>query len=375
MKSSEVKAMTRSFIACCVGVLLFAGCVEDPPTAVDGNATLVITALWEPAVAGAPGGVFIPLPNAKVILMSEYGMMVRQTGPDGVLRLEKLPSAHYSVSVRKAHPDDPSIQLVGSSLDLPVTSGETVADTIMTKAISSTGISINELYVGGPVNSMFFFFDQYIELYNASDSVRYLDGMLIMRVTGTSDLGIKPGEDGGNDGDIDGIGYPFRFPGTPGGTQYPIFPGQFIVLASDAVNHSTVVAAAQDLSRADWEFYNQYSPEDIDNPSVPNLYNMRSDRTADFLINLTSDVIVISSGVDSVWVDGIDISTIIDGVEYQSNPPPTSEKTLDARVDRGYILSPPRYGGKSMQRREPGSDSNDGTIDFEIINSPTPGRQ
>ena len=128
-----------------------------------------------------------------------------------------------------------------------------------------------------------------------------------------------------------------------------------------------------DLSNASWEFYNQYSSTDIDNPNVPNLINLRSDRTVDFLINLVSDIIVVASGVDTAWVDGIDISTIIDGVEYQSNP--TSMQTLDDRIDRGYALSPPKYSGQSMQRREPGEDTNDSSLDWEILPHPTPGYQ
>jgi hypothetical protein len=90
---------------------------------------------------------------------------------------------------------------------------------------------------------------------------------------------------------------------------------------------------------------------------------------------LTSDIVVIATGEDIKWEDGIDINTIIDGVEYQSSPHPINKKTLDPRVDRGYVLSPPRYSGKSMQRKSPGFDTNDSSIDFEIIDKPTPGRQ
>ena len=58
-------------------------------------------------------------------------------------------------------------------------SGQVTADTVFSKTISSTGIAINEIYSVGPVNNMFFFYDQFLELYNASDSIRYLDGMLV----------------------------------------------------------------------------------------------------------------------------------------------------------------------------------------------------
>jgi hypothetical protein len=317
---------------------------------------------------------FEPLAGAKVVLTSEYGTMIRATDYAGVLRLDHLPSATYSVSVRRAHPLDPGIQLVGSVIGLTTRSGGTTADTVFSRAVSSSGIAINEIYSVGPLNDSFFFFDQFLELYNASDSTRYLDGMLVMRVSGNNE-GLGPGADEGADGDMDGITYIFQFPGLPGGTEHPLKPGQFMVLAVDAVDHKAQWSGSVDLSKADWEFYNQFSPDDIDNPNVPNLINIRSDRTVDFLYGLTGDVIAVADGRDTVWVDGIDISTVVDAVEYQTNPPPTSKKTLDARVDRGYALSPPRYSGQSIQRVEPGSDTNDSTIDFEIIPRATPGYQ
>lgn len=352
-------------------VVLMAGCVQEPPVAVDGNATLVVTALWN--VTGNDSlPSYEPLVNAKVLITSEYGSMVRMTDGSGRLVMEHMPAATYNIAVRRAHPMDAGIQLVGSTVGLVARSGSVTGDTVYTKTISSSGIAINEIYSVGPVNNMFFFYDQYLELYNASDSTRYLDGMIVMRISGNSE-GLGPGADEGADGDIDGVTYIFQFPGTPGGSQYPIHPGQFVVLAVDAVDHKALFPGSIDLSRADWEFYNQYSPEDIDNPGVPNLSNLRSDRTVDFLYGLTGDVMAIADGRDTVWVDGIDIATVIDAVEYQSSPPPASKKTLDARLDRGYALSPPRYSGQSIQRVEPGSDTNDSSIDFEIRPSATPG--
>ncbi|MGB9664902.1 MAG: DUF4876 domain-containing protein [Ignavibacteria bacterium] len=348
----------------------FFSCAENPPIYVDGQGTLELVVLWDSTYSGSTTAV--PVENAKVIVSSKYLTKIYQTDHNGKLSLNYLPTSVYGYTVRKSHPIDPNIILVGSKQNIEIVSGQVVFDTIYVKPISSTGISINEIYCAGPVNNFFFFFDQFIELYNASDSVRYLDGMMIMRFSSNTD-GKGPGADEDDDNDIDGATYVFKFPGKPGETNYPIFPKQFIVLASDAVDHRNVCATSYDLSNADWEFYNQYSPEDIDNPNVPNLINMRSDKTADFLIALTSDVIILSDGRDSAWQDGIDINTIVDGIEYQTNPPPQNKKTLDPRVDRSYVLSPPRYSGKSMQRREPGLDTNDSLSDFEILDRATPG--
>ncbi len=346
-------------------------CKESPPSAVEGNSKLQLKAIWDIANNDSLPD-YQPLKNAKVILSSEYGLQIKQTDENGMLNINGLPSSIYAISVRVSHPDDPNIQLVGNLKDIEIVSGKVCCDTVIAKPISSTGIAINEIYAGGPVNNFFYFYDQFIEMYNASDSVKYLDGMMIMRVSGNND-GKGSGADEGDDNDIDGVTYVFKFPGNPGEKNYPFNPKQFIVLASDAVNHKNTISTSIDLSKADWEFYNQYSSNDVDNPNVPNLINMRADKTVDFLINLSSDVIVLSSGVDTVWSDGIDISTIIDGIEYQSRV--NLSKTLDNRVDRGVVLSPPKYGGKSMQRREPGVDTNDGTLDWEIIPQPTPGYQ
>lgn len=361
----------KNFIIGLFFLSLFTGCEEQPPVNVDGTARLELHTFWDPNIADSVE-LYEPLQNARIILISEYGILIRETDANGVFIMDNLPYTKYNISVRMLHPEDPNIVIVGSLPDVDLSESGSIIDTIYAKQVSSFGIAINEIYSAGPVNSIFFFYDQFIELYNSSDSVKYLDGMMISRVSGNNE-GKGPGADEDDDGDIDGFIYIFKFPGIPGERNYPFEPKTFKVLAVDAINHKNVVGTSVDLSNADWEFFNQFSADDIDNPNVANLINIRSDRTVDFLINLVSDVIVLSDGKDTSWTDGIDINSVIDGVEYQSTL--TSLQTLDDRIDRGFALSPPRYSGKSMQRREPGTDSNDGTMDWEIISPPTPGFQ
>jgi len=348
-------------------------CREEMPVNVDGNSSINLVAFWDTSTVE---GVIknAPLSGAKVILNSEYGAFVRYLDNEGKISINNIPAATYDIAVRMPHPLDPNIIIVGNIKGVKVLPGSSVIDTIKGMAVSSSGIAINEIYACGPQNNVYFFYDQYIELYNSSDSIKYMDGMIIMRVSGNSGDGqLGPGADEGDDGDIDGVTYIFKFPGNPGEKNIPFYPKTFMVLASDGVNHKNSQPNAVDLSHANWEFYNQYSANDIDNPAIPNLINLRSDRTVDFLISLVSDVIILADGKDVVWEDGIDINTIIDGVEYQSSA--TTRKTLDARVDRSWVKSPPTYSGKSMQRREPGVDTNDGQLDWEILTVPTPGYQ
>lgn len=55
------------------------------------------------------------------------------------------------------------------------------------------------------------------------------------------------------------------------GTQYPVQPGDFIVVADNAINHNAITSTAFDLSKADFEFPST-NPTlgQVDNPSVPN---------------------------------------------------------------------------------------------------------
>ena len=81
----------------------------------------------------------------------------------------------------------------------------------------------------------------------------------------------------------------------------------------------------------------------------------------------------------SHWHDGslreyvhIPLWTIIDGVEYASNP--DVERYLTMRIDTGLAgIGMARYSGRSVQRRFPGLDSNNSSFDFVMTDRPTPG--
>ena len=120
-------------------------------------------------------------------------------------------------------------------------------------------------------------FGGYVELYNNSDTTIYLDGLTFGDAL-LADPFIQP-EDHVNSctlfpdmmGDTTGVWAEmlFRFPGT--GHDYPVVPGQAVVIATDAVDHTVVNPDATDLTNANFEFI---GPSDVDNPSVPNMINL-----------------------------------------------------------------------------------------------------
>jgi hypothetical protein len=110
----------------------------------------------------------------------------------------------------------------------------------------------------------------FLELYNNADTTVYLDGILIAR-------GFELAYDYPNfpcalyvstTNDPDGIWTRLiqEFPGT--GRDYPVAPGQTIVIATDAIDHRPLHWSGIDLRFADFEFIGQ---PDVDNPAVPNM--------------------------------------------------------------------------------------------------------
>lgn len=111
----------------------------------------------------------------------------------------------------------------------------------------------------------------WFEIVNNSDEVQYLDNVILASsLAGQSQpnawqaAGITDKYPMGNGAAV------LAFPGN--GTDYPLQPGESIIVASDACNHrdSTGNELAPDLSNADWEVYLDYNSQEVDNPA-PNL--------------------------------------------------------------------------------------------------------
>lgn len=113
--------------------------------------------------------------------------------------------------------------------------------------------------------------DKYFKIYNNTDKVLYADGLMIAQSEfmttdkqaytpnimaqsfAASNIAIVPGK----------------------GTTYPIAPGEFFIIAEDAINHKEYNSASIDMRTAAFEFYTE-DADDVDNPAVPNMENLFS---------------------------------------------------------------------------------------------------
>lgn len=249
----------------------------------------------------------------------------------------------------------------------------------MEMVVGTSPLVISEIYASGPPGAGLYYHDKYVEIYNQSDSVLYLDGLIIAVVYVYSPTWTHYRDDP-EYVHSKNIWY---FPGN--GTDYPIDPGQFILCAADAIDHRINAPNSVDLSNADFEFYKDDAP-DIDNPAIPNMIRYFQSSGNDWLIGgETGSLVLARLPIDSIkpFDDQflIPYKSIMDGVEYLADPTNLDRKILNESIDAGATGGIQFYTGKSMERllisdgdRKILKDENNSSVDFTIISPPSPGR-
>ncbi len=364
-------------------------CQVKTPVQEDGSLTLRMVAQDTSGVLSVvPQLGYAPVAYTDVVLQStkyyaDNGKLKEyytQTDSAGFFEFENLSAAEYLLTLFK---DTTFIDPAnGKVVDVTIGSNESIIldrpnflGATKTRLLPKSPLVINEIYYAGPINNAHYFYDQYVELYNSADTAVYLDGKIVCRARQARPVNI-------DEVDYVQVIYVYQFPGVPvTGRSYPLEPETFTVIAMDAVDHSAYIAGAADLSGVDWEFYNPYAG-DLDNPAG-NVSNVIPENSTDFMINVVHNAIILADGSKYIYGEisptgyqyiHIPIETILDGVEYSANP--EKQKELTYRVDAGFAgVGIGKYTGKSTQRRLPGYDTNNSSLDFIVLNHPTPGYQ
>jgi hypothetical protein len=379
------KISCTGFLIALIGLsILLSGCGKKKPTALEGFGAIKVKIGFDITARTFIDPDTMRIDSVEVTWLDLYGrksVHPYYTDSTGEVLIDSLFSGKYKIDALRVYGfgEGKEIKFSGSMENVATVSMNQVPTCEIDLRYVASGIKINEIYYAGPYTNELYYDDQYIELYNPEDDTLYLDGMIISRVGNSSLTSSGPpqyyGQDNDGDGDIDKIVLIGQFPGTPiTGREYPIAPGQFVVCACTPIDHRQYCPTSVDLSHADYEFYNPLSSRDADYPGVLNITNIYEGRTTIFMINLGADVIILTDGSDVNYMDGIDISSIVDGVEYRTSVPSTGIKYLTSLVDQGYTgIGLLKYNGLSIERIIPGYDTNNSTNDFEIITHATPG--
>ncbi|WP_281232691.1 DUF4876 domain-containing protein [Flavobacterium gelatinilyticum] len=113
--------------------------------------------------------------------------------------------------------------------------------------------------------------DKYFRIYNNTDKTLYADGLMIAQSEFmTTDKQEYTPNIMAQSFAANAIAV---VPGN--GTTYPIAPGEYFIIAEDAINHKEYNPNSMDMRPAAFEFYTE-DADDVDNPAVPNMENLFS---------------------------------------------------------------------------------------------------
>lgn len=198
-----------------------------------------------------------------------------RTVKDGIT-LGPLAAARYGVSLLRplTAPERsslPGISFEGLALDAEFS--VTSADTLSIMALGATRGSLvtsEWFFTAGWYGEFPYDLSGYWELYNASDTTIYLDGLMLgqgfAQFIETNPYSCSQSEKEWLPPNGVWVQRFDKFPG--GGSDYPLQPGEVAVVAGYAIDHRPVFRNALDLREADFEFG---SPSGVNNPDVPNM--------------------------------------------------------------------------------------------------------
>jgi hypothetical protein len=320
------------------------------------------------------------------LMKTEYDKV---SNDKGMVNIENAISDKYIVSVsRPVTPEEMEKafgekkyqrKLVNSSMgtvELRADQTDTVK-VYLDKLIVESPLVISEIYSVGPPDAGLYFHDKYVEVFNQSNETVYLDKIIIATVYSVSYSGLSYVDDP----DYVHSSNIWKFPGD--GDDYPIEPGEFVVCAEDAIDHTVNAPKSIDLSDVSFEFYKSDAP-DLDNKNVPNMKKIYQSSGFDWLIGGEQGAIVLSTAhKDSLkWYDDhyiIPNETVLDGVEYLDDVTRLEEKILYPGIDAGAAGGLEFYTGKTLERipvfkdgRYQMKDDNNSSLDFNIYSKPSP---
>ncbi|MBE8727401.1 DUF4876 domain-containing protein [Flavobacterium hungaricum] len=365
-----------------------------------------------------------------------------ESDENGTATFKQILPGTYSISATKViqsaeftetfgyTPTEAEINFNGSASSV-IVNAAAITTSIEMKTSKVGDFVIKQIYYGGSdTKKGAVFRDQFIEIYNNSNTVQYADGLYMAQLTGATtstvltysqpngqfDWSKSEGMTMGSEANTNYV-YGINIIKIPGnGTQYPVEPGKSIVIAQNAINHKanyvdnngkavSIVSPelTVDLSTADFEaFLGIYSGStyqyDIQNPAVPDVDiaywgNSNNDLILDSLGRQAYTIFKMTDaeftalkkyknpkGDASLFLQ-IPVTALIDGVDTTRDLGSLLvPKKLPSQIDGGNTYIPSgAYSSKSVMRKTKTTiagriilqDTNNSTNDFvEVTANP-----
>lgn len=403
----KTKDFFKLFFFTVIAALFAVGCSDnDDPISFRDYAVKVN--LPEDLAGVNPSGLKVILTNldtnVKTTLSTDANGYVNFVSIPGVYNIEVSGTKTYSfVFSTDANGKDSivtnTVDLVGLRTNVPLLTGtsETIDAFIQ---IASKGWVIKEMYTAATRDSAgkIYTKDQFIEIYNNTDSIMYADGISIgeTRYTTTAnDLNFYGS-------DINKNVYVYTVYTIPGnGTTYPVQPGKSIVIAPQPIDHApTSINLASPIS--DFQWYDAHATLSVQVPEVPDLtryysytatvwivtvqmnrafiiFKVPEDMDMDAFVANNTDKRPNNAGNDVTSI-AIPNTYVLDAVEL-SELNGFKDKSIASSLDIGFSYRTSSYNGKSIRRKierveEDGrivyKDTNNSTLDFWVSKTPSP---
>ena len=326
-----------------------------------------------------------------------------QSDASGIATFTKLTAGIYNLSASVSLTEDEAEEETGIAepvlLSAVENSVSVLADAEQT--ITLVGAVLGDLvfkevyYTGSKTpEDGNYFSDQYYEIYNNSTDIIYVDNLCIgivdawaYRAEISPWLSVYTTK----------LALPsfWYIPGS--GTDYPLNPGESVIIAQDGIDHQTDelgnANSPVNLGDADWETYVvRDDGKDIDSPTVPNLtMGFANSLGIDWLTSVYGCAYVIfriDGDIDSYVASNkvtepeststkeyvlIDNDVVIDGFQAYKDDSETSMPKVHAEIDAGFTFDPNgTYTGKCVRRKVKATidgrpiyqDTNNSTNDF-----------
>lgn len=309
-----------------------------------------------------------------------------------------LPQGSYDITVKGAVAEDVTAKVQGTAkVDLY----ENTSVKVKLDLIYESPLLFKEIFCAG--GKAGYTQDTYFEIVNNSDEVQYLDQLVMLYGSAAQKAPNAWQASGVTDIYYQAQGPVVAFPGS--GKDYPIQPGQSVVIANDATNHQTADPDGihSDLSKADWEIYLEYSRMGDTDYEAPNLsaifYNNAYMRA--FALGFFNGAYVLAKlpvtpeayAADSTSYSttpgttsatlymGIASKYVLDAVEAWDRDDAEHYPYFLPKDDAHAVLAPVGFEGKALRRKvakiENGrvyyKDTNNSAEDFLTDQPQTPG--